>query len=1789
VTVPRAVSQILSSYISYNSRDEIDPVGRMNVRGVLANATLLPTQNNRAGDLYIVTSGLGDTPVIEIWNGIAWINVTDAQTVASLLAAHRSNLFSNEIHLNHEQGVAATGTAGTPGVEPIVCTIDIPTSTVTLSAALSNADLSLAAPVQFLTTGALPSPLSPSTTYYVIPSSQTTFQIAATSENATGNIPINLSGSQSGTQTAVFSENKYVTSIDPRLLNSASIGAFAGLPSSPIPSASNPFVTAAYYLAQPTAKGITPGGGPLVLLLGDGPTFVGLGGAGTAQLQFKLYHATEPREYVDPSNDVGVTITGVFKDVELTQPLIPSSESTVVASGGFWAGVLYLSISSSLTANARLLYGQQQSLAMIDRGALMDVGPNSAQTTQEAILKFEAISGRNFDTAIPVAEQNINLLIALMALVRYSVSATAGNFVLSNTEFARLRSYTDYASEFALTTDETQIVAGNQTYAVGTQASDVTSYDATITTPDVPHVAIITYATNPAGLSNTLPGHIFVDGAGTRFRVLGYNSANLNKVMIYTGGETVSTATSSTAGQILAGNNPRQLELTWDHKTYFGQEFIPITDIAEVQDEYEALPPGGSSVGVGALSTLIGTNILPNQGSGAGVAGRLAWRVLPKIQNNRYEDRVRLYGDWSLAQTTYPNCAVGNVTRGAVGIEYTGRANDLILYVNAQSGVPYGWDIFVDGVYQSQILTTSSFNSDVSEVGSPIFNDVNYATYQSGFPALHAVKLGLNLDTTKIHTVRIEVTQANTLPLLLSGIGAVFGTSLLEERGRTFSDAAYHSLSSSDLESGIITSDREYSEKVVRYVDYNGARQTASLAQPYYSDGNRSITGNSFTVNGSDLLFDSRVGDVLYVSSRISPPTADTGSETYTAITAETTGSRTLDQTLGFSSSHVEYAYRIPMRPDGTPVVGAPISAYDKELTRLQVADWSAGRSTDIAQLPILSQSTSTTVLTDGMTAARLLNCSVTDQHIEGYTQGIALATTGSEIQLTAFTSRMDVVFCGTLGATTISIEIDGEYSYNITLSGTGSERHSLFYDAQLRSHSVRIYAPTLANGCVIGETILHDLADPSYTGVGIAEYNLLRNTGSKLSYSAAPDSNKILSNSGLRLFDAMGANVRIFGTTPGVSYTQKDSNNPWFGSSVSFNQNGSGYSFTFFGDGFEIYRLAGSASETIYLNGVQLTGGNFPSAYFYSGAHKYTVSNLTVGFYVVTVVFGSGTNTLYAIATNSQLGSSLKENVDDTTNSNLHWSHFKDLRSFLSVLPEQVGLVGGVGTGSGTGTTTQVSSPFLAPQPTYQAVVTDKFDVVESAAGSMVDPNYTNATQNFGEKFYTITYDNTLRASASSGTTVSLSSLPLHFTVKAGDIIYFQTSQQTRFIVGTGSNSVTVDTPINTGGEQVLLSQAITSVDLVNFGSATDGNRLRDIFPGQSNLTVQLDYKDNAIANSNAPDYTGTPSVAAVISNSGLQADTGLPLSTTFCLPYVRPVVPGMASEIALLSNANTERMFVVFFANPAIVGSGSVNALGYRLDLYQESYFATDGIAESAYAYNNYTGLTEIPINCGVPANVGGKTQVQLTWSFTEGLLPNTVESDIIVEVDGVNIKRFLAGVTTAADLTFTEINSNTIQFSQDIITGQPLRAINIYKRNGTKDMSVANQGRLGMLQDIWVGNVADVAAGYANYSSLQTAINSAVAGQKIFIRSNFSVFENVTLNVPVLIEGSGHSSFINGSLTVTSAANFSAIKWLRFGGSVTLQSGTTGIFLRECWITSGNTVTDSGSGNSVLMIGE
>ena len=393
----------------------------------------------------------------------------------------------------------------------------------------------------------------------------------------------------------------------------------------------------------------------------------------------------------------------------------------------------------------------------------------------------------------------------------------------------------------------------------------------------------------------------------------------------------------------------------------------------------------------------------------------------------------------------------------------------------------------------------------------------------------------------------------------------------------------------------------------------------------------------------------------------------------------------------------------------------------------------------------------------------------------------------------------------------------------------------------------------------------------------------------------------------------------------------------------------------------------------------------------------------------------------------------------------------------------------GGGGSGSGTG------DGVLEPIDGYQWLETDNFDVIASASDSKVTTtNYTNATQDLGKGLYNIKCDKSRTVATSSGTSLTISAAP-SFTVQVGDIVYLTSglrADQWRRIATVNSQTDFVLDAVLTGGnatagDTLMVSQAIWTKDLVNLGDAAQQTRARDFLSG--NITqIAIDYFDSLTAGDDVADQASAARVAVSASNEGLLADTAVPLSSEFSPIYQRPTGLNSINDYVLSTNTDQERLHLVFFASPT---NGSVtaecNLLRYDVSFYDQPYIDNGGAINSAFCMSNGSG-TEI--NCSAPTVLGGKTRVQLDWSYVAGVNPGTTRGQLQIFVDGSEIPRFVSGATL--DGHYTEIINpvtqvyDIVEFWTDL-SSSPL-SIEIIQGAGVIDTSSQNTADLLTLKN-------------------------------------------------------------------------------------------------------------------------
>lgn len=171
------------------------------------------------------------------------------------------------------------------------------------------------------------------------------------------------------------------------------------------------------------------------------------------------------------------------------------------------------------------------------------------------------------------------------------------------------------------------------------------------------------------------------------------------------------------------------------------------------------------------------------------------------------------------------------------------------------------------------------------------------------------------------------------------------------------------------------------------------------------------------------------------------------------------------------------------------------------------------------------------------------------------------------------------------------------------------------------------------------------------------------------------------------------------------------------------------------------------------------------------------------------------------------------------------------------------------------------------------------------------------------------------------------------------------------------------------------------------------------------------------------------------------------------------------------------------------------------------------------------------------------------------------------------------------------------NTTKLDFDNIQTAGVRSTNLSGFGATTGQFLAYNGSIVLFTDNplatqynrIVGSAAQVTAGTAQYSTLAAAIAAASAGDRILILPGYATTENVTVDKKLLITGLGHTSIITGTVTFTSAADFSSLQAVKVTDHITLNSGADGIFIDKIWFATGKTFTDNGSGNLLFAIQE
>ena len=305
--------------------------------------------------------------------------------------------------------------------------------------------------------------------------------------------------------------------------------------------------------------------------------------------------------------------------------------------------------------------------------------------------------------------------------------------------------------------------------------------------------------------------------------------------------------------------------------------------------------------------------------------------------------------------------------------------------------------------------------------------------------------------------------------------------------------------------------------------------------------------------------------------------------------------------------------------------------------------------------------------------------------------------------------------------------------------------------------------------------------------------------------------------------------------------------------------------------------------------------------------------------------------------------------------------------------------------------------------------------------------------------------------------------------------------------------------------------------------------------------------------------------SAQVAVANSQIN-DTGTTFSAT--------VTSGTLTLFATLDNSGPNATMIYSVKRWSDSAGGPTG-----LPAYTEIITPPEGYVYSSYAMSDGSS---VPNNCQQPIVVGGKTRVALNYSYTMGVGPGTTTGDIDVILDGLELPRYLAGVTTTAY--WKEIDSQTIELNRDYTSV----GVSIETRKKYSNPTTGSGGASSSTVDAIVGSLADVSAGRAAFSSINTAIASSSPGSSIFILQTYNGAENITIDRQILLSGKGFGSTINGNVTFTGTCDYSALTLVRVTGNIAFNSGSVGNLINNCWQNSSSTVTDNGTGNVWTLVG-
>lgn len=383
--------------------------------------------------------------------------------------------------------------------------------------------------------------------------------------------------------------------------------------------------------------------------------------------------------------------------------------------------------------------------------------------------------------------------------------------------------------------------------------------------------------------------------------------------------------------------------------------------------------------------------------------------------------------------------------------------------------------------------------------------------------------------------------------------------------------------------------------------------------------------------------------------------------------------------------------------------------------------------------------------------------------------------------------------------------------------------------------------------------------------------------------------------------------------------------------------------------------------------------------------------------------------------------------------------------------------------------------------------------------------------------------------------------------------------------------------------------------------GSLSSGVRVAAIFQPSYRSTISsvaMYVRTSATAGSVVAKLmsvsAGTPQVTLATSAETLYAGSDITSSASYKRFSFTPITLTAGTQYAIVLegtglNANIS-VDQVTSAPSYSVSSATHNGSGWSASANKLAFQAygtgcdlrirvTSGTAGSELKGFgvNYVAMSTVGV-------IGAYSYEERTITYTEASTGNIVLNSVRYTPGMHQLQAYYSGhVLIAPD--FVETGYNSVSFPANFLqAGDTVRFVTTY---GLIDGSSMALTKINAMFDAVVGSAAQVSAGVATHSSLQSAINAYPTGN-IRLLNTYSTSENISVTSSgITIEGEGYGSQINGTLTLSAAVNYATVKNLRITDNITLACSAS--FIRECFLAAGKTLTDSGTANSKLIIQE